>query len=185
MQHPRACFRVGGRPCAASGLGCTRRESPVRSRKAGPAGRLRAPRASRFALRAPRSALRAPRFALRALRSALRASGSRVAPRALRTVLARCRTLPLCTPCVPCACAHYTYLTCVLASRGIGSTSPNLPKCSDLRQRPGCRSVSAYSHTYSLREDPRLEEIRLKARADSKERAKTRAKAKATTSSSA
>ena len=41
------------------------------------------------------------------------------------------------------------------------------------------------SNTYSLREDPRLEEIRQKARADRKERAKTRAKAKATTSSSA
>ena len=40
------------------------------------------------------------------------------------------------------------------------------------------------NNTYSLREDPRLEEIRTKARADRKERAKAKAKAKSTPSSS-
>ena len=37
-------------------------------------------------------------------------------------------------------------------------------------------------NVYSLREDPRLEEIRNKARAGKKERAKAKAKAKTTTS---
>ena len=38
------------------------------------------------------------------------------------------------------------------------------------------------NNVYSLREDPRLEEIRTKARADRKERAKAKAKAKSTSS---
>ena len=41
------------------------------------------------------------------------------------------------------------------------------------------------NNVYSLREDPRLEEIRNKARADKKERAKSKGKAKATTPSTA
>ena len=39
------------------------------------------------------------------------------------------------------------------------------------------------NNVYALRGDPRLEEIRNKARADRKERAKAKAKAKSTTSS--
>ena len=41
------------------------------------------------------------------------------------------------------------------------------------------------NNVYSLRENPRLEEIRNKARADKKERAKSKGKAKATTPSTA
>ena len=41
------------------------------------------------------------------------------------------------------------------------------------------------NNVYSLREDPRLEEIRNKARADKKERAKSKGKTKATTPSTA